>query len=170
MLANQIQWDANSSGKLLRAYDVLYQRELYAKLLPVNNSIQYMPYVGDTQVPQQGIDGANNTCTMASYQRANPQILYYPNGLRNDDTKDPNGTKFPYDYQWGYYSMVQNQYVNDGCPGNNHAFPSTFGLFQPISPSNPDALGAYRYWFYTRRGFTIVPDKSITPCYQSGQC
>jgi hypothetical protein len=170
LLANQIQWDANSAGKLLTAYDVLYQRQLYAKLLPATNTIQYMPYVGDTQVPTKGIDNdAGDTCDMNDYQRSSPQILYYPNGSPNTDKHAPQ-TTFPNDYQWGYYSMVQSIYTGEGCPGNKHPFPSTFGLFQPVSPNNPDSLGAYRYWFYTRGDFQVEKDTSITPCYDSGDC
>jgi hypothetical protein len=178
LLGNQIPWDGNSAGQLLAAYDRLYQRDLYTKLLQANNVVQYMPYVGHTHVIT-GADqnNAGSTCDFPSYFKKYPALLWYPNGSGNYDPNDPNGTNpnggqhlFPYDYQWGVYTAVDTSYQGEGCVGNKHDYTNTFGLFSPLDPGNPDALGAYPYWVYTRQGWKNVTNNQLTPCYDEGDC
>ena len=163
---NELPWDATAAGYLVQAYDVRVSREFYHKLLKLNNSIMINPYIGDTITPVMTYGTDNDTCDWPSFFSNNPQLLYYPNGLVNND-QNGNGTTFPHDFQWGAWTLVENEHLGDECPGNNHPFPSTFGLFQPLDPGNSSALGDYRYWFYTRLpGYNPVTNKSQTPCYE----
>ncbi|MBV9305193.1 MAG: hypothetical protein JOZ45_03600, partial [Acidobacteriaceae bacterium] len=164
-----IPWDANASGILLQAYDRRVSREFYSKLLMPNTVIQVVPYTNDNIYIGQTFGKDNNICDWPSFVQNNPQLLYYPNGLPNTDKNDPHGNAFPYDYQWGMWTLIFAQHKSDECPGNNHPFPSTFGLFKPLDPGDPTALGMYRLWFYTRENYPSVINNSQTPCYD-GSC
>jgi hypothetical protein len=169
--AGQVSWDGNSSGRLLSAFDRLYQRELYIKLLQANNVVQYMPYTGDTHnVIQNADNGAGTDCDLRTYFRKYPSLLWYPNGLPNTDTKDPNNQpppNFPYEYQWGTYAPVNTNDQNEGCAGNGPGYTNTFGLFNPLDPGNADSLGAYPFWIYTRKNWATVYNERLTPCYEA---
>src|SRR5262249_31555781 len=157
LLADQIPWDSNSAGQLLAAYDRLYQRDLYTKLLQTNNVVQHMSYIGHTHVVT-GSDqnNAGSTCDFPSYFNKYPSLLWYHNGATNTDPNDPDGTNpngtqnlLPYDYQWEVYAPVEMHYDGEGCAVNKIGYADTFGLFSPLDPGNSDALGAYPYWVYT---------------------
>jgi hypothetical protein len=169
LAANQIAWDSTASGILLQSYDTRVSREYYTQLLQANTVVQVVPYTGDSISVEETFTTSNDLCDWGSFIQQNPQLLYYPNGFVNNDDNDPNGTDYPYDYQWGMWTLVFAQYQNESCPGNNHPFPSTFGLFEPLDPNNPEALGTYRLWFYTRENFPTVINNKNTPCYE-GSC
>ncbi|MBV9679862.1 MAG: hypothetical protein JO185_26240, partial [Acidobacteriaceae bacterium] len=67
------------------------------------------------------------------------------------------------------WTLIFTAHQNDECPGAHHPFPSTFGLFKPLDPGDPTALGMYRLWFYTRENYPVVINNSQTPCYD-GSC
>ncbi|MBV9036311.1 MAG: hypothetical protein JO182_17620 [Acidobacteriaceae bacterium] len=169
LLADEIPWDANASGILLQAYDRRVSREFYTKLLMPNTVIQVVPYTNDSIYIDLTFGNDNNRCEWPKYVQNNPQLLYYPNGLPNTDKNDPHGNAFPYDYQWGMWTLIFAQHQGDECPGAHHPFPSTFGLFKPLDPGDPTALGMYRLWFYTRENYPVVINNSQTPCYD-GSC
>ena len=169
LLDNQLPWDASVSGIMLQGYDTRITREFYLKLLKVNSSIQVVPYTNDHLPIGQTFGTDENDCNWPSFVQQNPQLLYYPNGQPNTDAKDPHGTAYPYDYQWGMWTLVFSTYLTDECPGNNHPFPATYGLFQPLDPGNPEQLGEYRLWFYTRENYPSHTNDSQTPCYE-GSC
>jgi hypothetical protein len=169
LLDNQLPWDANVSGIMLQGYDTRVTREFYLKLLKVNSSIQIVPYTNDHLSIGQTFGTDGNDCDWPSFVQQNPQLLYYPNGMPNADHKDPHGTAYPYDYQWGMWTLIFSMYQSDECPGNNHPFPATYGLFEPLDPGNPQQLGMYRLWFYTRENYPSSVNTSQTPCYD-GSC
>jgi hypothetical protein len=174
LLAGQIPWDDNVTGLLLEGYDRAVQRELYAKLLPTNFVVQHLPYTGhDRVVKNTAYDHGDEICEWETYAKNNA-VLYYPNGRINDDRHDSDAGKYPWNYQWGIWALTLAKYQSDPCPGHDqnykttYHYPGTFGIFHPLDPSNPDALGAYRYWFYTRGSFQIIEQNDNRPCYDTG--
>ncbi|MGH8064793.1 MAG: hypothetical protein ACRERE_06040 [Candidatus Entotheonellia bacterium] len=142
LAANQIPWDSTASGILLQSYDRRVSREYYTQLLQANTVVQIVPYTNDhLPVGNTRTTDAQDICDWETFVQENPQLLYYPNGLQNDDENDTHGTDYPYDYQWGMWTLIFSQYQDESCPGNKHPFPSTFGLFEPLDPNNPEALG-----------------------------
>ncbi|GJL70436.1 MAG: hypothetical protein NPIRA06_30710 [Nitrospirales bacterium] len=175
LLADQVPWDDNATGLLLEGYDRAVQRELYAQLLPTNFVVQRLPYTGhDLHVQNTYFDHGDSECVWEQFAKNNA-VLYYPNGRINDDKHDGDAGIYPWNYQWGIWALTLAKDQNGSCPGrdmhypNTHDYPDTFGLFQPLDPGNPDALGAYRYWFYTRGNFQIIENNDNTPCYD-GAC
>jgi hypothetical protein len=173
LLAGQIPWDGNSTGLLLQGFDRLVQRELYAQLLPANFVVQHLPYTGhDRLVKNTAFHHGDLECEWETFAN-NRAVLYYPNGSVNNDPNDTDAGKYPWEYQWGIWALTVAQYQNASCPGhsqnypNTFSYPDTFGLFQPLDPGNPNALGAYRYWFYTRGSLQTVIQNDNTPCYDA---
>lgn len=170
LLANHLPWDENAAGLLLSTYNRLVRRELYATLLKANGSVNVYPYVSDSRVLGQTFYGSGDLCDWPSDVAGHPQVLFYPSGAPNTDGNDPHGTAYPFDYQWGIWALTFNDFAGTSCPSNHtNPYPDTFGLFAPLDPGNPQALGVYRLWFYTREGY---PTRQVTdniPCYE-GSC
>ena len=57
---------------------------------------------------------------------------------------------YPYDFIWSSWAPVYTKNKSDTCPFTD-TLPATFGLFDPLDQDNPDALGVYRVWWFTRR-------------------
>ncbi|MBV8706559.1 MAG: hypothetical protein JO028_05180 [Acidobacteriaceae bacterium] len=89
----------------MQAYDRRVSRESYTKLLMPNTVIRVVPYTNDSIYIGQTFGGDSNTCDWRSFVQNNPQLLYYPNGQANPDKNDPHGNAFPYDYQWGMWTV-----------------------------------------------------------------
>ncbi len=168
LLADQVPWDGNASGLLLQGYDRLVRREFYRQLLKTNSAVIYYPYMSDHADPQDtAYDDGNKGCSWRDDLRDNPQLLFYPSGAPNDDSEDPHGTSFPYDYQWAIWALVFADQESDSCPSNDHdAYPATFGLFASLDPGDTGALGEYRLWFYTRGGYDLNVNNDNRPCYE----
>ncbi|HET6673717.1 MAG TPA: hypothetical protein VFG71_00185 [Nitrospiraceae bacterium] len=173
LLAGQVPWDGNSAGLLLQGFDRLVQRELYAQLLPANFVVQQLPYTGhDRFIQNTTYHHGDDECDWEHFVN-NKAVLYYPNGSVNNDSHDDKAGKYPWEYQWGIWALTVAKYQNASCPGysqkypNTYGYPDTFGLFQPLDPGNPDALGAYRFWFYTRGSLPSVTNNNNTPCYDA---
>ncbi|WP_447963537.1 hypothetical protein [Nitrospira sp. Ecomares 2.1] len=176
LLADQVPWDNNATGLLLQSYDRAVQREMYAQLLPTNFVVQHLPYTGNNlHVVNTYFDRGGSECEWEHFIN-NKAVLYYPNGhINNDPNENSHSGKYPWNYQWGIWALTLTKYQNDSCPGHSqnypktHDYPDTFGLFKPLDPGNSDALGAYRYWFYTRGSFPTIENNNNTPCYD-GSC
>ncbi|GJL57922.1 MAG: hypothetical protein NPIRA03_07790 [Nitrospirales bacterium] len=172
LLADQVPWDNNATGLLLQSYDRAVQRELYVQLLPTNFVVQHLPYTGHDLHVQKTSDGSDYICDWEHFAN-NKAVLYYPNGRINDDHHDADAGKYPKHFQWGIWALTLAKQQNEGCPGNKgnypntYDYPDTFGLFQPLDPGNPDALGAYRFWFYTRGSFQTIENNHNQPCYDA---
>ena len=98
--------------------------------------------------------------------------LAYPSGAPNtDSTPDGHGHQYPYEFQWSIWTLVLAKDANADCPPNNvpTPYPDTLGLFTPLDPGNPAALGVYPLCFYLRQQFDTVVNTSNTPCYD-GSC
>ena len=75
---------------------------------------------------------------------------------------------FPYGYQWGIWALTFGDLAGASCPSNHsNPYPDPFGLFHPLDPGNPQALGAYRLWFYTREGYPNQAPTDNVPCYEN---
>lgn len=170
LAANQLPWDQNAAGLLLAAYDRLVRRDLYTQLLQANGVVNYYPYVSDSQQLGNTFYGGGDLCQWPDDVAAHPQVLFYPSGAPNTDEDDPHGMSFPYDYQWAIWALTFSHLSGTSCPSNHvDPYPDTFGLFQPLDPGNPQALGAYRLWFYTRAGYPQQQVDDNIPCYE-GSC
>jgi hypothetical protein len=171
LAANQLPWDQNAAGLLLASYDRLVRRELYTQLLQANSVVNYYSYISDSQQIVTTYYGSGDYCYWPDDVAANPQVLFYPSGQPNTDDEDPHGTSFPYDYQWAIWALTFEHLHGTHCPSNHdNPYPNTFGLFEKLDPGNPQALGAYRLWFYTREGYQTVPGGENTPCYDGAGC
>jgi hypothetical protein len=165
-------------GDFVAVLHTRVSREYYTQLLQANTVqpntvVQIVPYTNDhLPVGNTYTTDANDICDWETFVQDNPQLLYYPNGSVNDDKNDTHATngvnEYPYDYQWGMWTLIFAQYQNESCPGNKHPFPSTFGLFDPLDPNNPEALGTYRLWFYTRENVPIINNNQNVPCVDGG--
>ena len=53
---------------------------------------------------------------------------------------------------------------NDDCTPNinDTPYPATFGLFAPLDPGDPSALGQLPLWFFTRQGYNTVTNTRNT--------
>jgi hypothetical protein len=174
LLNDQVPWDSNATGMLLEGYDRLVQRNLYTKLIMVNSQIDFFylitdqSFIGDTEY-------ANDECTWKEqnidpyWQLASEPLLFYPSGKANTDGRQGNRCcNYPHDSNWGIWALIFNGNSQDTCTVSDPQ-PSTFGLFQPLDPNNPSALGMYRLWFFTRSGYKSYPPSSQpTPCYEVG--
>ncbi len=185
LLANQLPWDSNASGLLLRSYNRVILREFYTKLLQSVAQVNYYPYTSDHSFSTDTFKPGNSVQAYCSYSTGNygvdpywnlatVPVLFYPSGAPNTDSNpnDGDGTNYPYDYAWGTWGLVFNEHSSDRCP-MSHAQPNTtqFGLFAPLDPNDPNSLGAYRLWFFTRKGYTQNTYTDVQPCYDgSGIC
>ena len=185
LLANQLPWDSNASGLLLRSYDRVILREFYTELLKAVAQVNNYPYTSDHAFSTDTFKPGNSVQAYCSYSTgsfdvdpywnlATVPVLFYPSGQPNSDNNpnDGDGTNYPYDYAWATWGLVFNQHSSDRCP-MYHTQPNTtqFGLFTPLDPNNPNSLGAYRLWFFTRKGYTQNQYNDVQPCYDgSGVC
>lgn len=175
LLAGQVPWDAGASGILLQVYDRLMRREFATQLLRPATTVIQFPYVSDTsRVSDTTYDSGNKFCpwshTVNNLPTSPLPVLFYPSGAANDDrTPGGHGNAYPYDYQWAIWSLVLNKDANADCPPNSGTtpYPDMQGLFTPLDPGNPAALGQFPLWFFTRQGFTTVVNRSNTPCYDA---
>jgi hypothetical protein len=109
------------------------------------------------------------------YWQATLPILLYPSGAANNDSSDPHGNSYPYDYQWGTWALLFNGSTSHSCPlsvdnpSGSQPNTASFGLFAPLDPNNLNTLGAYRLWFFNRKHFTVNPYTGVQPCYD-GSC
>jgi hypothetical protein len=144
--------------------------------LTVNNQLTYYPYVNDHRfVGNITFDHGDDECDFESQYNdnqtpywglANSPILYYPSGQRNDDSQDPHGTDYPYDYQWAIWGLVDQDDANTGCVWQVRQ-PNVAGLFNPLNAGDPTALGQYRLWLFTREGLGVFTRDDVTPCYDA---
>ncbi len=169
--AGQLPWDSNAAGYLLQAYDRTIQREFYTKLIQSNAQVIYYPYVTDQSYIGDTGYGSGNECFYEQqnvdpyWQLPSVSLLFYPSGAPNTDTNNGNRCcAYPHDYDWAIWALVYSQNNSDDCPMSDTQ-PSTFGLFEPLDPNNPDTLGTYRLWFYTRKGYVINTNNNTVPCY-----
>ncbi len=185
LLANQLPWDSNASGLLLRSYNRVILREFYTKLLHSVAQVNYYPYTSDHAFSTDTFKPGKSVEAYCSYSTGNYNVdpywglatvpvLFYPSGTANTDTNPNDGhhTNYPYDYAWGTWGLVFNEHSSDLCP-MSHTQPDTtqFGLFTPLDPNNPNSLGAYRLWFFTRKGYMPNTYNDVQPCYDgSGVC
>ena len=185
LLANQLPWDSNASGSLLRSYNRVILREFYTKLLQSVAQVEHYPYTSDHAFSTDTFKPGNSVQAYCSYSTGNYNVdpywssatvpvLFYPSGVANTDNNpnDGDGTNYPYDYAWATWGLVFNQHSSDRCP-MSHAQPNTtqFGLFAPLDPNDPNSLGAYRLWFFTRKGYATNTYTDVQPCYDgSGVC
>ena len=175
LLADQVPWDGNAAGILLQVYDRLMRREFATQLLRPTTAVIQFPYVSDThQVSNSSYDRGGSFCPWSStVNGTNPlPVLFYPSGAPNtDSTPGGHGNQYPYDFQWAIWTLVLAKDKGADCPPNNvpSPYPDTLGLFTPLDPANPAALGQYPLWFYLRQQFDTVVNNSNTPCYD-GSC
>jgi hypothetical protein len=175
MLAGQVPWDGNAAGILLQGYDRLVRREFVTQLLRPLTTVNYYPYISDTHEPSDSFYGGNE-CPWRDAIR-NPgtppvPLLFYPSGVPNtDSTPGGHGNSYPYEQQWAVWALVLSRYANVDCPPNinDTPYPATFGLFAPLDPGDPSALGQFPLWFFTRQGYNQVTNTRNTPCYD-GSC
>ncbi len=189
LLANQVPWDSNVTGYLLRSFDTLTRRDMYTKLIGSPNvaEVEYYSYVTDqAYIGDTFSNTSNDVCTWSEgnnidpyYQLANRPVLFYPSGAPNTDTEDTRGQQgsgssvhfYPFDYQWAVWALVLDSEGGHEC-AVQHGQPdaTVYGLFKPLDPNDTSALGAYRLWFFTRRGLPSFANGSQqTPCYD-GSC
>ncbi len=175
LLNDQVPWDSNAAGLLLRGYDRLVRRDLYSKLIMANAQVAYYPYISDESYNHDSYD-TNDDCFWSNYnidpyfKLGSRAILFYPSGAPNTDNNPGNRCcDYPHDYDWAMWALVFTQDLEHNCPVNQTQ-PSTFGLFEPLDPDNQDNLGAYRLWFFTREGYTINQNNSEQPCYDGAGC
>jgi hypothetical protein len=158
--ANLIPWNGDTEGLLLQSFDRLYQKELYAKLMQANVDVQYTPFSSVGPTPEfDYTKDRGELCDVPDFVSDYPQLLLYPGLMKT------NYSSFPTNYTWDLYQPVYKQYADGSCPPTTHPVPGTFGLFEPLDPVNSNALGAYRYWFYTRSGFTNVTNNDLLNCW-----
>jgi hypothetical protein len=184
-----LPWDSNAAGYALRGFDLLTRRDLYEKLIGASNvaEIEIYQYTQDQSYPGNGtwngdicgFEGAYPLGDNAAYwQLASWPILQYPvqNPTSNVDPNDPHGTSYPYDYAWGTWLLIWDFARGEACQVNQTQTgqtpdPTVWGLFEPLDPGNPKALGEYRFWFFTRRGLPYFFNRSgMQPCYDVGGC
>ena len=97
-------------------------------------------------------------------------LLYYPNGQRNDDANDDRGIDtYPHEFQWGAWALQLNKDASNTCP-TQALNTDQFGLFRPIDPDDPNTLGAFPLWWFTREGYNTVTNTKNQPCYWDNQC
>lgn len=166
LLANQIPWDGSTSGLILRAFDRSIQRELYAKLYAVNYVVQNFPYVGHDYLWKTTYGGNGDLCFWKNFHKYRA-IIWYPNSRVNDDGHDDERNAYPHHYQWGIWALTLSKEKDHDCPGYNGAYPVNTGLFAPMDPGDPNTLGAYRYWFFTRNDFAKDTNNGQRPCYDA---
>ncbi len=170
LLADQVPWDGNVSGTLLEGYDRLIRRDLYTKLLQANAQVIYYPYIQDDSFIGNTFWGSGYLCSWDDenidpyWQLANAPLLFYPSGALNTDNEDSNCCGYPHGYDWAVWALVYSQNNGASCAIQTTQ-PSTFGLFKPLDPDDPNALGAYRLWFFTRQGYKVNTNTEQTPCY-----
>lgn len=177
LLAGQIPWDGNAAGILLQAYDRLMRREFTIQLLRATTTVIQYPYISDTHVvPDTTFDNGDKFCPWGSTIRNLPTnplpVLFYPSGAaNNDNTPGGHGSSYPYEFQWSIWALVIARKSDAECPpvDNPPSFVAAQGLFSPLDPGNPQALGVYPLWFFTRQGYTTVVNNSNAPCYD-GAC
>ncbi len=174
LLNDQVPWDSNAAGLLLRSYDRLVRRDLYTKLIMANAQVAYFPYISDESYNHNSYGSYDCTWSQDNidpyWQLATQPFLFYPSGAANTDNLPNNRCcNYPHDYDWAMWALVFPQNLEHECPVYQTQ-PSTFGLFQPLDPNNQDALGAYRLWFFTREGYMINQNNSQQPCYDGSGC
>ena len=185
LLANQLPWDSNASGLLLRSYNRVILREFYTKLLQSVAQVNYYPYTSDFATSTDTFNSAVNVSSLCLYRTGGfgvdpywniptVPVLFYPSGQANPDnsTNDPYNKNYPRGYGWATWGLVFNPHSSDKCP-MSHTQPDTtqFGLFTPLDPNNPNSLGAYRLWWFTRNNYKTNQYPEVLPCYDgSGIC
>jgi hypothetical protein len=173
LLADQVPWDSNATGLLLRGYDRLVRRDLYTKLIMANAQVIQYPYTSDeafttdTSYQHGDFECAWDSENLSNYWQipAKP-LLFYPSGQPNTDYNNGRCCNYPNDFDWGIWALVFTQHSSDDC-ARDHTQPSTFGLFQPLDPNNSDALGSYRLWFFTQEGYDVNVTNNTVPCYDA---
>jgi hypothetical protein len=175
LLADQVPWDATASGLLLRGYDRLVRRNLYTNLIKANAEVTYYSYTSDESFNHDTYD-TDHVCFWSQYQidpywqQGTRPNLFYPSGAPNTDTNPGNRCcDYPHDYDWAIWALVFTNNNGESCAVDS-AQPSPFGLFDPLDLNNPDALGSYRLWFFTREGYVTNPNHNEQPCYDGAGC
>jgi hypothetical protein len=175
LAAGLMPWDNTAALSLLPAYDRVIRREFYTSLISANTLINYYPTVAvgpfneNTDFSDSDVSSGFKLChyqdssinpywgrVFGQNGQANDEVgvLFYPNGT--PDTLGSlsiyNNNHYPYDFIWSSWALVYAKNKSDTCPFTD-TLPATFGLFDPLDPDNPDALGAYRLWWFTRNSY-----------------
>jgi hypothetical protein len=157
---NLVPWDARATGILLQSFDLSSRREYFARLLAANYYIDQIVYASpDANYNDAYFQGCDWWGVMNDADDANQEGAYgfFP-GARIDgplSTPHTGDNLYPQGNWWDVWFFGQQGNSAD-CPSTSRLAPAgAFGLFDPVSPSNPASLGIYKPWFYLRSGLPL---------------
>ena len=192
---NGLTWDSSATGNMLGAFDLAARRQLVTGLLPSGYTINHYTYGSPGVNPGFGLvflpqaqygsypSQACDNYDFMNFQKAgNPSdpgtrqtaasYLYVPAapidgpGVPLAQTKN----HYPFDLWWDLWTISESQFplgkcANTSVSPTNNLFLNT-GMFTPIEPGNPSALGLYKVWLF-QRNFQSSISRPLDPGTQS---
>ena len=174
---NGLVWTTDATGSLLKNFDLTARRQFIRTLVPSGYVVNHFRYDSPGVNPGFGVvflpngpDSGNETCKnydFMNYQmqgdstdpdtrQTTASYMYIP-GAPMDGPGIPiqnANNVFPFDLWWDLWTITESQFPVSGCaqtaytPTNN-LFLNT-GMFTPMNPGQPNALGIYKVWFFQR--------------------
>jgi hypothetical protein len=154
---NQIPWDARATGILLQSFDLASRRKYFPQLLGANYYIDQEVYGSpDANYHDAYYEDCDwyDIMNQADSSNQGGSYGFFPGARINGPLSTPaagQSNLYPDNTWWDPWFVVQDS-GQAGCPQGELLPPGSFGLFDPVNPSNTSSLGIYKPWFYVRGG------------------
>lgn len=143
LASGQITWTPDAAGFALQGFDISARREYFEKFFAALYGIEHVEKASVGNLPDQ----INSSCTGKSYLPVTESTAAFAVAPTLQQPTTDNDQQI-----YDGYLLLGNQ----KCSNAPSALPSTFDLFGNIDPNQPNNLGEYRPYFFTRGPVPII--------------